>query len=64
LRGHEIPGAFRDGFAARGALRNLFPQPGAFPPQLRSTLARPIIGISVMPASITCSTIGRLPRLA
>ena len=34
------------------------------PPQDRSTLALPIIGISVMPASITCSTIGRLPRAA
>ena len=34
------------------------------PPQLRNTLARPIIGIRVIPASITCSTIGRFPREA
>ncbi len=34
------------------------------PPQERSTRARPIIGMSVMPASITCSTMGRLPRAA
>ena len=34
------------------------------PPQLRSTFACPIIGIRVMPASITCSTSGRFPRAA
>jgi hypothetical protein len=34
------------------------------PPQERSTRALPIIGISAMPASITCSTIGRFPRAA
>lgn len=32
--------------------------------ELRNTRALPIIGIKVMPASITCSFIGRLPRLA
>ncbi len=34
------------------------------PPQDRSTRALPIIGISAMPASITCSTAGRFPRAA
>ena len=34
------------------------------PPHDRSTRALPIIGIIAMPASITCSTIGRFPRAA